>query len=340
MRQRAVIIAWTVGAWLLMATAARGGEYHYGATLICSDCHTMHYSQQHDYSGGPAPPLGGGGPFKFLLRSQDSDVCLTCHDGQTFAPDVYGANTGTYVRQAGAITTGSNPFENWKGHTLNITATPPGGTMNIKLQCYNCHDKHGNSNFRNLNGVITPITYAKGTNDTTKDVFLRSWVLGQISTNYSVGNVDFNEPNTNQSAYGRFCKGCHTDFHGQKGDSNMGGSSGVEWLRHPTAGANIGAVGGEHSSLDTFKNRLYRVQVMSPSGNWGTQGQAWGAAPNDLTPSCMSCHKAHGNQNPFGLIYLKGTGTITEEGDADGNAAASSGGGARNLCKQCHVQGG
>jgi hypothetical protein len=45
----------------------------------------------------------------------------------------------------------------------------------------------------------------------------------------------------------------------------------------------------------------------------------------------MSCHKAHGNQNSFGLIYMSGTGTVTEEGD-DGVQA-------KDLCKQCHVQG-
>jgi nitrate reductase cytochrome c-type subunit len=54
-----------------------------------------------------------------------------------------------------------------------------------------------------------------------------------------------------------------------------------------------------------------------------------------LTPTCTTCHKAHGNQNPYGLIYLKGTGAVTEEGDADGQTE-----GLRTMCKQCHSQGG
>jgi hypothetical protein len=44
----------------------------------------------------------------------------------------------------------------------------------------------------------------------------------------------------------------------------------------------------------------------------------------------MSCHKSHGNQNAFGLIFMSGTGTITDNGD---------GGAYRDLCRQCHRQG-
>jgi hypothetical protein len=163
--------------------------------------------------------------------------------------------------------------------------------------------------------------------------------LGAVTTNYAVENVDFNEPGSNASALGRFCRGCHPDFHGGAYDSNMydGLPGSGAWLRHPTAGANIGALGGEHSDLGVFASRPYRVQVMSPSGNWGTPGVTWTGAPNNLSPSCMSCHKAHGNQNPFGLIFLEGTGPVTEEGDAAGNVAAPA---QRivSLCGQCHAQ--
>ena len=51
----------------------------------------------------------------------------------------------------------------------------------------------------------------------------------------------------------------------------------------------------------------------------------------NYTPSCFSCHKAHGNQNAFGLIYMKGTGAVTEQGD-DGTQLP-------DLCHQCHGMG-
>ncbi|HQQ76152.1 MAG TPA: cytochrome c3 family protein [Thermoanaerobaculia bacterium] len=339
-----------LAALVIVAAPARAGEYHYAETLLCSDCHAMHFSMQHDWDGttpvsATAQPngdwLGATGPNQYLLKAQESQLCLSCHDGQTWAPDVYGANTGTaYVRQAGAIPTGTAPYEQWKGHTLNVQATPPGGTSNIRLQCVSCHSSHGNVNYRNLDGATPIISYARGTNNTTKDVFLRSFTLGAITTNYATQNVDFNEPGPNASAMGRFCRGCHTDFHGGQYDSNMfDGVIGVGgWIRHPTAGANIGALGGGHSSTATLAAHAYRVQVMSPTGTWGPQGATWGAPPGDLSPSCMSCHKAHGNQNPFGLIFLKGTGPeLTEEGDAAGNTGPM-GQRLSALCGQCHVQ--
>lgn len=338
----------------LGVTSSTAGEYHYGQTLVCYDCHTMHFSQSHKWSGATPVSntaalggdwLGSSGPNQYLLKgSNQNSLCLACHDGQTFAPDVLGANTNNYVRAAGALTTGTAPYEAWKGHTLDGLVTPPGGYMNLRLECVNCHSPHGNTSYRNLDGTSTPVTYAKGTNDLTKDVFLRSWTLGQIATNYSVDNVDFNEPpatpQNRGSPMATFCRGCHTEFHGRGGDSNMGGTGGTGWLRHPTADADIGkyAADGQHSSLDVFKNKLYRVKVMSPLGDWGTQGSAWAAAPTNLTPTCVTCHKAHGNQNPFGLLFLAGTGPLTEEGDSDGNSSSNPGVRMRALCGQCHVQ--
>ena len=132
----------TLALLALVPWAASTGEYHYQGTLLCYDCHTMHYSQTHNWDGTTPVPttgnangnwLGSGGPFQYLLKSGSAsspinDLCLACHDGQTFAPDVLGANANPYVRQAGALNRigGAAPYENWKGHTLDMTATPPG----------------------------------------------------------------------------------------------------------------------------------------------------------------------------------------------------------------------
>ncbi len=179
-----------------------------------------------------------------------------------------------------------------------------------------------NGQWRNLrpsvDGTAVPLTYAKGTNDPTLDIFEHDGDLGQVAVHYSADNVDFNEPTAGASAYAAFCKACHTDFHGSSSDANMHDADG--WLRHPTADRNIGEAGMAHiSSLDQYNSHTNKVKVMV------------GTAADDYTPSCFSCHKAHGNQNAFGLIYMRGTGTVTEQGD-DGNAA-------RDLCRQCHIQG-
>ena len=93
-------------ALALCAGTAMAGDYHMGATLVCAECHTMHYSISHTYGDGHSNDntiTGGGQPYVGLLKADPNALCLQCHDGQTFAPDVSGANTGTHLRQAGGL---------------------------------------------------------------------------------------------------------------------------------------------------------------------------------------------------------------------------------------------
>jgi hypothetical protein len=343
-------------ALLLAGTAAiaMAGDYHTGLTLVCSDCHVAHYSQSHGYSStgdGTFTPLGTGGPFADLLRDDPNKLCLSCHDGSTSAPDVFGDNGGvSYLRQAGGLNvdaghglTNDAGFVIQDGHTLYSTAQPPGkGTSTYTpgaegLECVNCHAQHGSATqYRNLlnRGIFTGknLVYAIGTNDLTKDVFERT-AGGVLS--HAESQVDFNEPDTRNSRYGAWCQSCHADFHGQGGDANMGGLAGgvtstnaTPWKRHPTADVNIGESGASAtfiSSLARYATVTNKVKVMDSQGLWTGTG-----TDNTVTPSCFSCHKAHGNENSFGLIFMNGTGTRTEEGD---------GGVYKDLCRQCHVQG-
>jgi hypothetical protein len=329
-------IAGMLGALALAALVPMigvAGDYHSGTTLKCSDCHVMHYSQSHSYDttgAAASEPLGGSGPYDQLLRDGVNNLCMSCHNGQSNAPDVVGAHGNGYVRMAGALNELGDEGEE-TGHTLGSTADAPGGTWDNAsgLGCTDCHTPHGNSYYRNLRddvgdysaGGVT-LTYATGTNDTTNaDVFQTANT--PMATHYAFSNVNFNEPVTTASEYATFCKGCHTNFHGAKGGGELGGATGVLWKRHPTNDADIGAVGdATHSDLATFTGKTNKVKVMSKSGVWSPPAA-------DNTPSCMTCHKSHGNQNPFGLIYMEGGGTVDEEGD---------GGTLRDLCKQCHVQ--
>jgi hypothetical protein len=335
------------------ASIVMAGDYHSGATLVCTDCHTMHYSISHDYDGTTPSTvdLGTSGPHEALLKDSPNELCLQCHDGQTFAPDVKGTNTNSYVREAGAIPTGAAPYEEYKGHSLGSMDTPPGndGTYVASaegLRCNDCHMQHGgNGVYRNLTtrgplGAAATITYATGTNDTTKDVFQRNGAGSAMSDHYTADNVDFNEPNITASKYALWCKNCHSDFHGDKGSANMGGivggvDDGHDWLRHPTAGVDIGGnTPHGHSTMATFNRagKTNYVKVMDAAGQWN-YAAAGTTSPSAAayTPSCFTCHKAHGNQNAFGLIEMGQTGTVTEEGTVGGTP--------KMLCQQCHGQG-
>jgi hypothetical protein len=354
MRHDRIALLGLLASALLLLTAgpAFGGDYHKGATLVCTECHVMHYSQTHGYNpdgSGLTVTLGGTGPYGFLLRNNVNDLCLTCHNGQAFAPDVLEANTGTTVRQGGALNReGAAPYYQSTGHTLDTVDTAPGGTWAPSalhgLTCIDCHAQHGRGGptvsnpYRNLNpaaggqSTFDPPSYAVGMNDTTKDVFERS------AASYDVADVDFNEPDQTKSAMGNWCGACHNAFHGGPGSANVGGtgSPATEFDRHPTAGVNIGAAGGGHSSKNIFATasrdgsgtKLNYVKVMTATGIWKP---TTAAEVTDHTPSCMTCHKGHGNQNSFGLIYMNPTsGALTEEGTAGGTY--------KNLCAQCHVQ--
>lgn len=336
---------------LFLGSPAIGGDYHTGATLVCSDCHTMHYSQTHGYNPngtGLTTPLGGSGPYGFLLRNNVNDLCLTCHDGQTFAPDVLAANTGpAIVRQAGALNRfGASPYFQSTGHTLDSTDTPPGGTWTPDpvngLTCTDCHQPHGYGDtvadpYRNLQPHPAGLDIAPPEQTHSADPNFD--VLNRTALNYDVAQVDFYEPDPTASQYSNWCGSCHYDFHGAVGSTEIGGSGSPpeHFDRHPVAGVDIGAVGGGHSSAVIFAQggfvpgaKNHWVKVMTSTGNWTP------SVPGDVTDhtsSCMSCHKGHGNQNAFGLIYMNPTaaaGALSEEG--------TTGGVYKDLCKQCHVQ--
>lgn len=362
-----------VAALLLMATAGSGqaGDFHHNEQLLCPDCHTMHYSQTEGYNpggdGGFFNPLGSGGPFEHLLRNEVNDLCLSCHDGQAFAPDVLETNNNSGavpVRQAGALNEegGNGIYPPHTGHTLGSTEDPPGSDGSFSpsptegLQCTNCHAAHGGGaganhsdpqgSYRNLGGYGTGpgssagIRYARVDQG---DPLTDAWVVEDVSSgvaagHYGVTGIAFREADQTKSGYADFCKGCHSDFHGDVGGAEIGGTGtapDVEgFIRHPTNGVDIGAIGGGHSRLEVFAGHTNQVHVMSALA---TKAGSYTAAETDLTPSCMSCHKGHGNQNAFGLIFMSGTGTVTEQGD---DATLAGTGGVRALCKQCHGQGG
>ncbi len=377
----------TLALALLLVTGGTAGEWHTGTTNLCSDCHTMHFSQSHNWDGSTPVSadaqqngnwLSASGPNNFLLKAPANQLCLACHGGQTFAPDVFEDNTNaagqTEGRQAGALNeAGASPYETWKGHSLGSTATPPGWNPAAVgasttwynaangLECISCHAQHGPAGaYRNLGPYALggaaanarPSYVISNTNDTTKDVWIslasytaNSGTAATFAPYYDRSKVSFNRNDalvgtTNTSnKIDTFCGACHGNFHGAPGDSTVGAAVNSQdgFLRHPTSKAVIGYAGsaaggayGGHSSLTRFVANTTKVKVYASDTT----------AYTDASPGCVSCHKGHGNKNPFGLIFLNRAATaVSEEGGYASGQTQDLQQGYRNLCGQCHGQG-
>jgi hypothetical protein len=338
-------------AWTLIGLAILGlllgsglglaGDYHTSANLVCSDCHVMHYSEAHLYTGAPTPDplLAPGGPFPSLLKNTVNGLCLACHDGRTDTPDVRGSNSSGYVRAAGQLNVQGDGNEN-TGHTLGGTGAPPGGTWtgntSTGLLCIHCHNQHGNGYYRNLQSnpgtaTSTFVTYLTGSTY-TGTVALQQLASSPMTTHYATSNIRYRQSQVGTTDYGlsEWCSGCHGSFHGVGGTGNMGGSPtgdtniGSPWLRHPTRGVTMsqGVTNKHVDSGHWFGTLQSRVPVVSPSGTIpGTSGAS------DNQPFCGSCHKAHGSTNKFGLIY-----------DDETTATPEDGASLLQTCQQCHYQ--
>jgi len=336
------VLLFALSAVIALSVNSFAGAYHMGTSLSCYQCHTMHYSQQHLY-GYPYNNdiyLAQGGPFNQLLRGPVNELCLSCHNGASTIDVYQDQEVPDYTNRQGGFLNMVGDSSVYTGHTLNSTDQAPGSNpawSNVDgLNCANCHSPHGDfgddpnypdpkGQWRNLrinpgNASAVYLTY-----DTTTGVNTERDVHWRVNSAHAAGayetdNVDFYEPVSNGSQFGAWCQGCHTNFHGSSSDPNMHNVDG--WVRHPVADANLDPA--------DFASHIYRPQVMSASGDWGTQGQVWQNPPADLTPSCFTCHKGHGNDRPFGLIQMTGDVPRTENGDNSKITAT---------CKICHEQG-
>lgn len=312
-------------AALLPAALAGADNYHTSGNLYCSDCHIMHATQRGiGFGGGLLSPPG----YPTLLRAATvNELCLSCHDGGTGAPRSAPDVTGTASYETSALKRCAGAFQaatgvtTVNGHDLGVAnETAPGGTWNsgAGMSCVDCHDAHGNDNYRDL--VLRPGTAA--TDLLIADVV--QTVLTPTSTHYATSNIRY----TGQGL-SAWCQGCHTVYHGAPGDSSLGGAPGgdtpgsdSQWLRHPTGGVTMaqGVSNGHVDPFYWFTSALSRIPVISPSRT--IPGVA---ATSDNQPFCGSCHKAHGSTHRAALIWDDPTTAALEDGSS-----------AQQTCQACH----
>lgn len=359
----------TIAAVPAMAQSTGFDNYHYGTSMNCSDCHSMHASAHNNLTDGsaitasatlgsttinpyyPAPNPGTG--RHYLLKNVD--VCASCHDAQTWAPDVIGDNNGTaYVRSAGGVKTTE---VTGGGHKIGSTIRPPGYLSDAvvnpingyfpagsALECYSCHSPHGAATYRNLGPYQMRTTigmgpaanvlpqYAKQTTWVNQDAVInvdtRTWGTSPLPEYYGRAAVKYGRKAAgseitfgNVTASNRmdhFCGVCHGNFHGGTVTAPVG--DGTAFVKHPTSIVTVAGAGTTWAGLPA-----------ATAGNLKVYTELGDQAAATSSPGCLTCHKAHGNNNPFALIYPSRTAADTDE-EGDGIY--------KDLCKSCHPMGG
>lgn len=310
----------------LSSFPAWSGDYHIkGSNLYCSDCHTLHFSQ--DGQIPEEPRAWGTEPQDHLLKDVASQMCLMCHDGEDFfAPDVF--HVAPRLSSAGYF--GYDPNQEACGHTLNSRKAPPGfrGHWTETLACTSCHNPHGNIYYRNLReklgaeSEIFLVTYYTGEifgNDEDKIIQQLSSDPHSYEVHYDPSNIVYRQEGTrgDQAGLSLWCVGCHTDFH----QDATGSNAGQAFKLHPTYGITMGEA-ADHQRvvpMGIWSSLASRPPMVTPlDGNHSLD-----------RPFCGSCHKAHGSSAQYGLLFEDATTTQREDGRF-----------MRQTCQACHNIGG
>jgi len=290
---------------VLIPFPARAGDYHVkGKNLVCSDCHTLHFSEDGKVPDTP-PWAWGTTAQEHLLKDVTSQMCLMCHDGDhPLAPDVL--HSTPRINPAGCF--GSDPNN---GHTLESTQPPPGykGTWDKPLTCTLCHDPHGNIYYRNLRqkpGAVSlklPITYFPS--PSSQDEGAVQQMSQDPSVHYNADNITYH-----QESLSDWCAGCHSNYNHGEGDE-------APWRLHPAKAVDMSE--SEHVDLDFWASDLdFRPPAVRPLIDDPDNHE------HDR-PFCGSCHKAHGSSHRYGLL-VDDPGTSQQEGGKY----------VRDTCQACH----
>jgi hypothetical protein len=169
------------------------------------------------------------------------------------------------------------------------------------------------------------IMFGQGTGNSTNAIFTGAGYPG-VTTPKVLGPNGMNT----------YCAQCHGNFHGTANTT-----SGVDVIRHPTSGVLAGATASATAFSGTYSGVADTDPMVALDNAQGTVVRAVFAAAtkNSYEVGCLTCHKAHGNERPFGLLYPDHTGTVTDFENGDSVALADGTYPIRNLCITCHSMG-
>ena len=303
-------------------------------TGVCSNCHTMHNSQ----NGTEVVP---GGPMENLL----TDNCVGCHSNTSSSDTIVDLN-GSQIPIVYNTVPPTNPLAGgnfyWVvnngdayGHNVrgissqdadlswapgsvgcldscheSLTLTDEETHDNMKNGCRGCHQGVKHHGTDPPSGQ--PVTAEGGwyrflSAPDSHDGIGGAPVYGIEDTNWEQ-SADKDNHNTyyggngadNESpeSIGKFCAGCHYNFHSPGFATtfrgNDNGGGGNPWLRHP-ADASLPST-GEYTSYTEY-------DPVIPVGRPEKDGALVSVDKSLVRPGtdkviCMSCHRAHGSPYP------------------------------------------
>lgn len=314
-------VATTIMVVFLAAVVIYGfsGKTDAAVTGVCSNCHTMHNSQNGTaeaqvYSAGSVSTSTI--PLAQLLKGD----CLACHTSTTTStivtntPIVY--NTGGYPAGAKGLSTAPLAGGNFygttaatpgatKGHNVDFVVgqdatlanTPPGTTtaLSTQLTCAGatgCHgDRSKTTNYLAIKGAHHKTGAIDGLSVGTSYRFLNAitgvedsdWEQSATSTDHNgyKGGSTF----TDTTTISYLCGACHGNTGTGGFHSSAGVGSSTPWLRHPTDVTLV-------TSMDDYL--IYDITVPVALATPSTSNPTVASTSIVI---CLSCHSAHGTLN-------------------------------------------
>ncbi len=224
------------------AAANSGPHGGYTATTdLCASCHRSH--------------TAGAGQ---LLASALPGFCLTCHGTTGLGADT-NVEDGLYLerdpvaesplegvanrslRGGGFVNAQMDSDQNGSFGSAPVTSSHNSstttiwgngaigsgpGTTGMNITCTNCHDPHGNSNYR----ILRPIPLGSGAPVAVfvPDVAPITYTVASMTNNYKGESYDY------PLEMSQWCSQCHTRYHAAQGSGHTNSGDNVFAYRHPT----------------------------------------------------------------------------------------------------------